>query len=162
MFIPITLKKGLLTYILNGLIIIFLVLVGYFGFSLINNSLKNDTETKEITDTTKALTNQPNLSIQLDVQNGTRENGIASRITEYLRKNGMDVVEMGNYRSKDIERTLILDRSGDRDKAKRVALILGINEKNILQQMNNSLYLDVTVVIGQDYKELKPFLEKKN
>ena len=153
--------KGLLNYILNGAIIIFLILVGYFGFSLINNSLKNETEVKEITDTSKTLTNQPNLSIQLDVQNGTNENGIASRITEYLRKNGMDVVEMGNYRAKDIERTLILDRSGEKSKAKKVAMILGVNERNILQQMNNSLYLDVTVVIGKDYKELKPFLEKK-
>jgi len=156
------LKKGLLNYILNGAIIIFLILVGYFGFSLINNSLKKDTELKEITDTSKTLTNQPNLSIQLDVQNGTNENGIASRITEYLRKHGMDVVEMGNYKSKDIERTLILDRSGDKNKAKRVAMILGVNERNILQQMNSSLYLDVTLVIGKDYKLLKPFLEKKN
>jgi len=155
------LKKGLLNYILNGAIIIFLILVGYFGFSLLNNSLKNDTALKEITDTSKTLTNQPNLSIQLDVQNGTNENGVASRITEYLRKNGMDVVEMGNYRSNDIERTLILDRSGEKSKAKRVAMILGVNERNILQQMNNSLYLDVTVVIGKDFKELNPFLEKK-
>ena len=154
-------KKGLLNYILNGAIIIFLILVGYFGFSLLNNSLKNDTALKEITDTSKTLTNQPNLSIQLDVQNGTNENGVASRITEYLRKNGMDVVEMGNYRSNDIERTLILDRSGEKSKAKRVAMILGVNERNILQQMNNSLYLDVTVVIGKDFKELNPFLEKK-
>jgi len=154
------LKKGLLNYILNGAIIIFLILVGYFGFSLINNSLKNDS-VKEITDTSKTLTNQPNLSIQMDVQNGTNENGIASQITEYLRKSGMDVVEMGNYKSKDIEKTLIIDRSGDKNKSKRVAMILGVGERNIIQQMNNSLYLDLTVVIGKDYKELKPFLEKK-
>ena len=153
-------KKGLLNYILNGAIIIFLILVGYFGFSLINNSLKNDS-VKEITDTSKTLTNQPNLSIQMDVQNGTNENGIASQITEYLRKSGMDVVEMGNYKSKDIEKTLIIDRSGDKNKSKRVAMILGVGERNIIQQMNNSLYLDLTVVIGKDYKELKPFLEKK-
>ncbi|MEO6696140.1 MAG: LytR C-terminal domain-containing protein [Ignavibacteria bacterium] len=153
-------KKGLLNYILNGAIIVFLILVGYFGFSLINNSIKNDS-VKEITDTSKTLTNQPNLSIQMDVQNGTNENGIASQITEYLRKSGMDVVEMGNYKSKDIEKTLIIDRSGDKNKSKRVAMILGVGERNIIQQMNNSLYLDLTVVIGKDYKELKPFLEKK-
>lgn len=123
--------------------------------------MKNSSEPKEITDTSKTLTNQPNLSIQLDVQNGTSENGVASRITEFLRKNGMDVVEMGNYKSKDIDKTLIIDRSGDKNKAKRVAMILGVNERNVIQQMNNSLYLDVTVVIGKDYKELKPFLEKR-
>lgn len=154
-------KNNLLTYILNGAIILFLVLVVYLGFSLINNSIKSDKETKEITDTTKSLTNQPNLSIQLDVQNGTNENGVATRFTEYLRKNGIDVVEIGNYKSRDVERTLVIDRSGDKDKAKKVALTLGVNEKNIIQQMNNSLYLDVTVVIGKDFNELKPYLEKK-
>lgn len=155
-------KKNLLNYILNGAIILFLIAVAYFGFSLINNSLKSDKSIKEITDTTKALTSQPNLSIQLDVQNGSGENGVASKITEYLRKNNMDVVDIGNYKSQDVERTLVIDRSGENDKSRKVAQILGVSEKNIIQQLNNSLYLDVTVVIGKDFKELKPFLEKKN
>lgn len=154
-------KNNLLNYILNGAIILFIVLVVYFGFSLINNSIKSDKETKEITDTSKSLTNQPNLTIQLDVQNGTNENGVATRFTEYLRKNGVDVVEIGNYKSRDVERTLVIDRSGDKNKSKKVAMTLGVNEKNIIQQMNNSLYLDVTVVIGKDFNELKPFTEKR-
>jgi len=155
------LKKNLLNYILNGAIILFLVLVCYLAFSLINNSIKSDKGVKEITDTAKSLTNQPNLSIQVDVQNGTPENGVASKFTEYLRKNEVDVVEMGNYKSKDIERTLIIDRSGDKNKVKKVARILGVNEKSIIEQLNNSLYLDVTVVIGKDFNSLKPYIEKK-
>lgn len=154
-------KNSLLNYILNGALILFLILVVYLAFSLINNSIKSGKDTKEITDTARSITNQPNLSIQLDVQNGTNENGAASKITEYLRKNGIDVVEMGNYKSQDIERTLVIDRAGDKNKAKRVAAVLGVTEKNIIQQMNNSLYLDVTVVIGRDFKDLKPYLEKK-
>ncbi len=154
-------KNNLLNYILNGALILFLVIVVYLGFSLINNSIKSGKDLKQITDTTKSITNQPNLTIQLDVQNGTNENGAATRITDYLRKNGIDVVDIGNYKSKDIERTLVIDRVGDKNKAKKVALMLGINEKNIIQQMNNSLYLDVTVVIGKDFNELKPFLERK-
>ena len=118
------LKNNILNYILNGVIIIFLILVAYFGFSLINNSLKSDKDIKEITDTSKAITNQPNLSIQLDVQNGTTENGVASEFTEYLRKNEIDVVEMGNYKTQDIEKTIIIDRSGDKNKAKKVAFTL--------------------------------------
>lgn len=153
-------KNNIFNYILNGVIIIFLILVAYFGFSLINNSIKSDKSVKEITDTTKAITNQPNLSIQLDVQNGTGENGIASEFTEYLRNNNIDVVEMGNYKSQDIEKTIIIDRSGDRNKSKKVAFTLGVNERNIIQQINNSLFLDVTVVIGKDYKDLKPYQNK--
>jgi len=156
------LKKNLLNYLLNGAIILFLVLVAYFSFSLINNSLKSEKEIKDITDTSKSLTNQPNLTIQLDVQNGTRENGIASRITEFLRKNGLDVVEIGNYKSNEIEKTLIIDRSGDKNKALKVARILGLDGRNVIQQLNSSLYLDVTVVIGNDFKELKPFIGSRN
>jgi len=155
------LKNNLLNYILNGVIIIFLILVAYFGFSLINNSLKSDKVVKEITDTSKSITNQPNLSIQLDVQNGTTENGVASDFTEYLRKNNIDVVEMGNYKTQDIEKTIIIDRSGDQIKAKKVAYTLGVSERNIIQQINNSLFLDVTVVIGKDFNELKPYQNKK-
>lgn len=137
-----------------------LILIAYLGFSWINNAIKSNKDIKEITDTTKSLTNQPNLTIQIDVQNGTVENGVALIFSDYLRKNGMDVVEMGNYKSNDMERTLIIDRIGDRNKAKRIALLLGLNERNIIQQINRSLILDVTVVIGKDFKELKPFAEK--
>lgn len=154
-------KKNLLNYILNGIIIIFLILVGYFGFSLINNSIKTEKGVKEISDTTKSLTNQPNLSIQIDVQNGTTENGVATIFTEYLRKHDIDVVEMGNYKTQDIDKTLIIDRSGDRNKVKKVAFTLGINERNIIQQLNNSLFLDATVVIGKDFNELKPYQNKR-
>lgn len=135
--------------------------MAYFGFNLVNNSLKSEKEIKEITDTSKTLTSQPNLTIQLEVQNGSGENGIAVRFTDYLRKNNMDVVEIGNYKSQDVAKTLVIDRSGDNIKARKVAQILGVSERSIIQQINNSLYLDVTVVIGKDFKELKPFLEKK-
>lgn len=154
-------NKSFLNYILNSVIIIFLIFVGYLGFSLINNSLKTEKKIDVITDTSKSLTNQPNLTIQLDVQNGTEENGIAGLFTEYLRTNGVDVVESGNFKVNDQEKTIVIDRSGDGRKAKKVAFLLGINSRNIIQQINNSLYLDATVVIGKDFKELKPFSEQR-
>ena len=151
--------RSLLNYILNGAIIILILLVGYFGFSLINNAIKSDSESKDPSDTTSSITNQPNLAVQLDVQNGTSENGVAAKFTDYLRRNGYDVVEMGNFKSRSEERTIVIDRSGDMSRAKRVAKLLGVSEKNIVQQINNSLYLDVTVVIGKDFKDLNPYKE---
>lgn len=159
--ILIELKSSLLNSTLNGVIILFLILVAYLGFSLINNSIKSSKGIREITDTTKSLTNQPNLTIQLEVQNGTGEKGIASVFTDFLRKKGMDVVEMGNYKSRDVEKTLIIDRVNDKIKVKKVAIALGVSEKNIIQQLNPGYYLDITVVIGKDFQELNPYLEKK-
>jgi hypothetical protein len=66
---------------------------------------------------------------------------------------------MGNFKSRAEEKTVIIDRAGDMSKAKRVAKLLGVSEKNIFQQINNSLYLDVTVVIGKDFKDLNPYKE---
>jgi len=153
-------KKNFLNYILNTVIILLIVFVGYLTFSLVTNSVKSkDKTTVNLTDTNK-VTNQPNLTAQLDVQNGTTEQGVASKFTEYLRKKGFDVVDMGNNKYKDFEKTTIIDRKGDKKIAMNVANILGVSESNVIQQINKSLYLDVTVVIGKDFKNLKPYLEK--
>jgi calcineurin-like phosphoesterase len=152
-------KKNFLNYLLNTVIIILIAVVGYLTFSLVTNSVKSNKPNVQITDTNK-VTNQPNLTAQVDVQNGTNEQGVASKFTEYLRKKGYDVVEMGNSKYKDMEKTTIIDRKGDKKIASSVAAALGVSENNISQQVNKSLYLDVTVVIGKDFKNLKPYLEK--
>lgn len=153
-------KKNFLNYILNAVLIILVAVVGYLTFSLVSNSFKSKDKTgTQITDTNK-VTNQPNLTAQLDVQNGTNEQGAASKFTEYLRKRGYDVVDMGNNRYKDVEKTTIIDRKGDKKIALAVASALGVTEDNVTQQINKSLYLDATVIIGKDFKNLKPFLEK--
>ena len=64
-------NKSFFNYILNGVIIIFLIFVGYLAFLLINNSIKTEKEIDVISDTSKNLTNQPNLTIQFDDHNET-------------------------------------------------------------------------------------------
>jgi hypothetical protein len=152
-------KSTFLTYALNISILLLFCLAAWLAYSFISKSFtKNSESKKEITDTTgSTVTNQPNYTIQLDVQNGTSEKGAAQKFTEYLRSKGFDVVEMGNYRSNDVDKTIIIDRSGNKINASKVAKSLGVSERNIIQQINTSLYLEVTVVIGKDYKELKPY-----
>lgn len=156
-------KKTILNYSLNVSILLLVAVCGYLLFSLISNSVSSRTnDTGKMEDTVKTtVTNQPNLTIQLDVRNGSGESGVASVFTEYLRLKGFDVVEIGNYTSSDEAKTLIIDRNGNKASCKKVAYSLGISERNIIQQINPSLYLDATVVIGKDYKELKPYLEKQ-
>jgi ABC-type transport system involved in multi-copper enzyme maturation permease subunit len=156
-------KNTFVNYAVNAVIIFLFIIIGYLSFSLISNALNSVEPSIDITDTVKtSITNQPGETIQLEVKNGTSENGVAGTFTTYLRKNGFDVVEMGNYSSQDVERTMIIDRSGDRSKAKKIALALGVSQNNIIQQQNQSLYLDVSVIIGKDFKKLNPYIEKKN
>lgn len=155
-------KNSFIHYTLNVSIIILAVVCTYLIFSLFSGtfSSKNDTE-KDVSDTTdKTVTKQPNLKIQLDVRNGTDVNGVAAEFRDYLREKGFDVVEMGNYKINDVNKTMIISRNENMQSSEKIAETLGVNKKFITQQINPSLYLDATVIIGKDFKELKPYTDK--
>ncbi|MBI5403803.1 MAG: LytR C-terminal domain-containing protein [Ignavibacteriae bacterium] len=154
--------KSILNYILNITIIVLGAVCIYLVFSLVTNTFLNKGKSdKNAMDSSKTtVTHQPNLSIQVDVQNGTGENRIGAIFRDYLKKKGYDVVNLDNYKSSDVERTIIIDRTGDTRKAQRIAEVLGVSGRNIIQQINRDLYLDATIVIGKDYTELKPYTEK--
>ena len=46
--------------------------------------------------------------VQLEVLNGCGVNGVAEKFTDYLRADNFDVVNIGNYRSFDIDHSLPL------------------------------------------------------
>lgn len=94
--------------------------------------------------------------VRVAVLNGCGRPGIASAFVEKLRKDGIDVVNGwgGNADSFEFDRSVVVDRRGDRRKAERVAASLGIGE--ILSQRSESPYLleEVVVVIGRDWDTL--------
>ncbi len=94
--------------------------------------------------------------IQLDVLNGCGVAGAATAFTSYLRSRGYDVVEQRNYRTFDVGESMVIDRTGNRKNAESVAYALGIRNDNIIQQINPDYFVDVSVLIGKDYKSLKP------
>jgi len=90
--------------------------------------------------------------IQVEVLNGCGVTGIGDGLTDVLRAKGIDVVKTGNYRSFDIENTFIIDRLGKIETANRVADSLNLNKRFIITEINKSYFLDLTIVIGKDYK----------
>ena len=96
-------------------------------------------------------------NIQVEVLNGCGVSGVADKMTDFLRKHNFDVVQIGNYISYDVEKSIVVDRTGNIVNAFRVADSLGINRKNVIQQMNNSYLLDVSLIIGKDFNTLKPY-----
>jgi hypothetical protein len=95
-------------------------------------------------------------TIQLDVLNGSGTSRLGQRFTDYLRARGFDVVEMGNYKESGVEYTRVIDRAGDIAAARQVAEALGVAKERVVQQIDKNAYLDVSVVIGRDFKSLKP------
>jgi len=100
--------------------------------------------------------NKPSAIIQVEVLNGCGVEGAAAKFTNYLRQKNFDVVQVGNFRSDTIEETIVIDRSGNTANAEKLADVLGIEKKNIIQQLNKEYLLDATLVIGRDYSKLKP------
>ncbi|KAA0207484.1 MAG: LytR C-terminal domain-containing protein [Ignavibacteriaceae bacterium] len=156
-------KSTTINYIVNISIILLLVLCVYLIYSLFNKSpeVQPPPETiSQIPDSNNQ--NQSGRKLQIDVRNASGVNGVASKFTDYLRQNGFDVVEMGNFETSDEDVTIILDRKGNNKKTLgKISSALGISEKNIVEEIDKSLYLDATVVIGKDFNELKPFTESK-
>lgn len=136
--------------VLNGLIVVLLLTVGYLSYSYISRGASSPPSHPP------AEQPKPQKIIQLDVLNGSGARGIAAKFMNYLRGNGFDVVEMKNYKVSNIPRTLVVDRVGNRAAAQRVASALGVSERNVIQQINPDYFVDVSVIIGGDYSSLLP------
>ena len=95
--------------------------------------------------------------IQVSVRNGCGVSGLAGELTQYLRKNGFDVVEVGDHSSFDEEQSMVYDRIGDMESAKKLAAAVGIPEERVIQDIDLEEYLDATIIIGKDYDSLTPF-----
>lgn len=86
--------------------------------------------------------------IRVEVLNGSGSPGAAARMTEFLRRQGFDVVDFGNAERFDHPRTTVLDRTGDSRAAREVAAaLLGVP---IRTAPDSTLFLDVTVIVGDD------------
>jgi hypothetical protein len=93
--------------------------------------------------------------LQVDVLNGCGVSGTGQRMTSFLRAAGYDVVEMGNYKTFDVKQSLVIDRSGNAEIAKKIASDLGIDPRNVVQQISPEYYAIASVVIGKDFKNLR-------
>jgi hypothetical protein len=94
--------------------------------------------------------------IQVNVLNGCGVSGLASKARDYLRSKGFDVVDIGNY-DKDTDKTFIIDRLNDRSSAKKVAYALGVADSLIITNIDSTLFLRCSIILGHDYKILRPF-----
>ena len=134
-----------MTTVLTAVVAVLIIVVGYFSYAFIARSSQQNHD---------AAAAKTQKVIQLDLLNGCGEKGIAAKLTTYLRKNGFDVVEMKNYKTSNIQQTLVIDRVGNLQSARQVAAAIGVSDKNVIQQLNPDYFVDVSIVIGKDYGTL--------
>jgi hypothetical protein len=87
--------------------------------------------------------------VRVQVLNATTLRGLARRATLVLRDRGFDVLEIGTA-PEQRDSTLVLDRSGHPEWAKRVADALG--GARVESRPDSSRYLDVTVLLGRSWR----------
>ena len=94
-------------------------------------------------------------AIRIAVFNGCGDSQVAARMTKRARSLGFDVIHEGNAESFNYLYSVVLDRVGDMDKARKVAARLGI--PHAIQQISEDEYrlVEVSVIVGKDYKRLK-------
>lgn len=85
---------------------------------------------------------------QVQVLNGTGVAELARSVATSLRDRGLDVVSVGNADTDRYTETLVLVRRGEPRVADMVSRRLGLGV--VLQQLDPTLLVDVTVILGHD------------
>ncbi len=142
-------------FILNASILILVIINSILAYSLISIIPFTGGDDNYLQDSTAAR-------IQVEVLNGCGVSGVAEKLTDYLRTNNIDVVNLGNYRSFEIENSIIISRNEKIHNAEIVSAIVGLDEQNIIQQFNPDYMLDVTFILGKDYRDLNPLKKRQN
>ncbi len=129
-----------------------MIALSSFTFLVISSFVLRLSGTGEVTGELEEIQKSNTVAdaIQVSVLNGCGEKGIASRVGKELRKHGFDVVEIGNYRG-TVEKSIVIDRLGDEHSARKTAHVLGIPDTHIYSNIDSSLYVRATIIIGKDF-----------
>lgn len=153
--------KVILNYALNTLIVVLIFVIAYFIFSMFSSKEKNPEEkiliksakdtavsTKKDTTVTKAIT--------VEVLNGAGESKLAYKVSEFLkRQSGVDVLKYDNFRTDDIQETIVQSRDGDIQKGYKVAKIIGVEESRVNIVKGDEFDAEVRIIVGKDFRKLK-------
>ena len=117
--------------------------VTFEDLSLLRTKSKYEQETNQI--------------IKMEILNGCGDSGIASRYTKFLMSLGYDVIDNNNANNFNYNKSLIKFHTANHDMAKVIAKSMGIEDQNIIEELNPNLAFDVSLILGKDYKKLESF-----
>ena len=100
-------------------------------------------------------------NVRVEVLNGCGEALLASKTTDFLRSKMIDVVKSDNADHYNYKKTLIIQRNENFNSFKKITKSFGIQPDDIRVQIipDESLGVDVTIIIGKDYSSLTTFSE---
>ena len=107
----------------------------------------------------RAKSSVPNKKLRVEIFNACGVQGVAKGLTDYLRKfENVDVVFFDNYRVQNLSATYIIDRTDDNmSNARTIAGMICNKPQRLMPQISPDRQVEVTILIGKDYEELKAF-----
>lgn len=135
---------------IRGVIVIAVVLVvGAYGGSALSQWWTRPPQ-HEVVPAVRGTAPRVGERVRVEVLNGGGRPNMARAATDRLRDAGFDVVDFGNAGSFDRDSSVVLDRTGHLEWARAVADALGIT--TVISEPDTNRYLDVSVVLGQDWE----------
>ena len=123
------------------------LLFPHFDGQLLKETIKQTMETI----TSYEMLAEENLSLSLEVLNGTSVTGLARRAANVFQSFGYDIVSVANADNDQYMKTVILDRKGKLEAVQRVASF--IRCERIFSRVDNGgdFSVDVTIILGKDF-----------
>ena len=155
-------NNNLKTISLNVTLGILAVLVFGFLTSGINRIFFNSGIDADYPDLSTLLTKttyekKTGHKIQVEIWNGCGISNLAVMYKDFLRNEGLDVLDSKNAEHFNYSKTTILHHRGDINRALVLVDILKIDKSSIVDDKNENLFYDLTLIIGKDYIDLPSY-----
>ncbi len=109
---------------------------------------------------TSKVVKQERRNIKVSLLNGCGVSGACAQMGKYISDAGFDTVNKGNADSYNYPHTLVIDRKGNKDKAKALALFLGLPETSVITHLKtyrgkkSTVFEDVVLLLGKDFTKI--------
>jgi hypothetical protein len=96
--------------------------------------------------------------IQVSIENGCGKSGIAKLYTNFLRKNGYDVIDYKNADNFDYKNTELIFHKRDYSVySNEIIDLLKINSEFVSYNYSENSYYQITLILGQDYNKISSY-----
>jgi hypothetical protein len=157
--------------LVNILMLALSVLVLTFIWSFWNRHTNNRTVAEEMRyyaevpeeitpETLIASKKYPNVSVE--ILNGCGVSGVAALFKDIVHEKTFDVLNTENAAHFHYDNTIIIARTSNTDAAFKLAEELGIDRSRVSIEEDASLAVDITMIIGHDYKTVPAYKAKKS
>jgi hypothetical protein len=123
------------------------VLFPYYDGKLVKETIQRIVETLNRPDSFGS----DMLPVRIEILNGTGVAGLASRTAQLFQSYGFRIASVTNAERTDYERTVVLDRKGNPDAARRAAELIRCEQIHSQIEENRDDTVDVTIILGKDF-----------